>query len=500
MTIKHPNLARSTLINLAGAIIPAILMLVTVPLYIHLIGEARYGVLAIVWLLLGYFGVFDLGFGRAVANRIAALHEAPAEDRQRIFWTGLVISIFTGFIGGILLYGLGDWLFANAFDVHGPLRQEAEQAMPWLVLALPLAITISLLAGALEGRQEFFALTSSQMAGTVLYRILPLIVAYTGLNTLPYLIPAVLLGRLVSLLLLFINSHKKIPLTYRPRFSRAEARKLLSYGGWISVTGLISPLLTIFDRFVIGAKLGMVAVTTYTIPNNLGNYIAILPGSLQMSLFPRFAMLNDEEGAKLALRATLVLAAFMGPLITLALLLIKPFLTIWVGGSLSAAAAPVGQILLLGIWVNTLAFIPFAYLQGSGRPAIVAKFHLIELLPYMVALWILIDMFGIQGAAWAWDLRVGIDALLLFYAAHVFPGLISTSPASLPIIGAFVLANYGHKLSAEYLFLACIFLGGEVLWSLYTFERVFRARRVRSFSPKVLFADLFSIEDTDEKF
>lgn len=180
MTAPHPRIARSTLINLVGAAIPAALLLITVPIYLHLIGEARYGVLAIVWLLLGYFGVFDFGFGRAVANRIAALHDATAEERQGIFWTGLAISAVTGLIGGAILYLLGDWLFAHVFHISGSLRIEAENAMPWLALALPLAIIISLLAGALEGRQAFLALNGAQIFGTVLYQLFPLVVAYAG--------------------------------------------------------------------------------------------------------------------------------------------------------------------------------------------------------------------------------------------------------------------------------------------------------------------------------
>ena len=488
MTTPHPRIARSTLINLAGAAVPAALLLITVPIYLHLIGEARYGILAIVWLLLGYFGVFDLGFGRAVANRIAALHDATAEERQGIFWTGLAISAVTGLIGGAILYLLGDWLFAHVFHISGSLRIEAENAMPWLALALPLAIIISLLAGALEGRQAFLALNGAQIFGTVLYQLFPLVVAYAGWVTLRYLIAAAIIGRLLSALLLFALSYRHVPLSPRPRFALNQVKSLLHYGGWITVTGLVGPLLTVFDRFLIGAKVGMVAVTAYTVPYNLVMRLSILPGSLQTALFPRFAMVDPTEAKALAARAVLSIGAIMTPIVVIGLLLIKPFLILWVGPALAEKTAPVGQILLVGIWINTLAIIPFTYLQGRGRPDLPAKFHVLELLPYFAILWVLIDRLGVPGAAWAWDLRVLADTLLLFWAAQTTSGLSRTMASILPITGAFFLAFEMPYDSALYVGISLLLAGVSIGWSIASIpqdQRTALSRRLLSRTPPV---------------
>ena len=107
------SIGRHTLYNLAGAAIPSLLALVTVPAYLTLIGPERYGVLAIAWLILGYFGVFDLGLGKATSQRIATLRDADAAARARAFSTALVANVMVGLIGAALLWPAGWLMFAH---------------------------------------------------------------------------------------------------------------------------------------------------------------------------------------------------------------------------------------------------------------------------------------------------------------------------------------------------------------------------------------------------
>ena len=72
----------------------------------------------------------------------------------------------------------------------------------------------------------------------------------------------------------------------------------------------------------------------------------------------------------------------------------------------------------IGVFINSLGQVPFAMLQGAGRPDLTARLHLIEMPCYLLMLWLLIRSFGIDGAAAAWTVRVTVDALILFGLGH----------------------------------------------------------------------------------
>jgi O-antigen/teichoic acid export membrane protein len=99
-----------------------------------------------------------------------------------------------------------------------------------------------------------------------------------------------------------------------------------------------------------------------------------------------------------------------------AIILSNVFLKLWIGPEFAVAAAPLMRTLLFGTWVNGIAFVPFALLQAQGRPDVVAKFHALEIVPFIAVLWASIALLGLPGAALSWVLRVLVDTTLLYWA------------------------------------------------------------------------------------
>ena len=73
-----------------------------------------------------------------------------------------------------------------------------------------------------------------------------------------------------------------------------------------------------------------------------------------------------------AISLAYTLASICGP----AIIVGDSFMTLWMGATFASHAGPVVEILMIGAWINGVAFIPFSLLQAQGRPDVVAKFTL----------------------------------------------------------------------------------------------------------------------------
>jgi len=183
--------------------------------------------------------------------------------------------------------------------------------------------------------------------------VLPLLVAWLVGPSLGLLLAAALAARLITIFVLWRSCERLLTRDCRPRFDRGEARTLLGYGGWVTLTAMFGPVLVILDRFIIGAVLGAVAVTIYTVPFQLAQRFSILPGALVGALFPRLPTASESERANLTDKATRVLLSALTPPIFVAILLIAPFFHLWIGSRIGSQSAAVGVPILLGFWISS---------------------------------------------------------------------------------------------------------------------------------------------------
>lgn len=437
------SVSRHTAYNLVGAAVPIALALITVPIYLRLVGPDRYGVLAIAWLLLGYFGLFDLGLGRATSFRIAALRDASPQARADTFWAALTINLAMGLVGGAVLWLAGSLFFGHMFKVDEALRPEILASMPLLACAVPVATLTGVLTGAMQGRERFLETNTISVISTTLFQLLPLLWAWRFGPDLIGLLGAAILARAISLAVLMQRCHAVLARGQIRRLVKTEVPALLRYGGWVTTSSIFGPLLVIVDRFVIGGVLGAHAVTAYSVPFQLAQRIQVLPSALTTALFPKMSAAEGDERKAMAYDATHTLAALITPPVLVAIFLLEPLLSLWVGREMATLSTPLGRILILGFWANAFALVPFMKLQSSGRPDLVTKVLLIEIPPYLATLWAGMKLFGLPGSAMAFAARCIVDFVLLTWAAgRDFRPLPSLFSHLLMVVAAIALAGH----------------------------------------------------------
>lgn len=411
------SVKRNTAYNLLGSVVPLALALVTVPLYLRLVGPERYGVLSIAWLFLGYFGLFDLGLGRATAFRIAALRDATPEQRSTTFWSALATNCAMGLVGGLVLWAAAAYFYGYVIKVDEALRPEIMAAVPVLAASVPVATINGVFASALQGRERFAETNVISASSTALFHALPLAVAtFLGPNLL-WLLSAAMAARVVAGIALGAQCLKHFG-GKGITFDRKELTSLLKYGGWVNLTSIFGPILVFVDRFAIGSLLGAGAVAIYSVPYQLTRVVAVMPAALVNALFPRMSAADTNERDGMTAVATKMLALLITPAVLGGIYGLGLFLNLWMGGEIAEAATPIGRVLLVGFWVNAFALVPFTKLQASGRPDLVTKVLLAEIPIYLAALYFGLKEFGLLGCAVVFAGRCLLDYVLLSRVAR----------------------------------------------------------------------------------
>jgi O-antigen/teichoic acid export membrane protein len=414
-------LVKNTILNLLGMGLPLLVGIIAIPFAVKGLGKEGFGVLAIAWVILGYFGLFDFGLSRATTKFVSEmLGRGDVESLPSIIWTAVIVSFVLGIIGLIVLCAITPYLVETLLKIPYGLVHQAKLSFYILASSIPIILCSSSLRGVLEAAQRFDLVNLIIIPASMMSFIFPGLSFpfHLNLSTVVFLI---VLSRIAAALAYLFFCLKVFPIIkIKPKISIKNIKMMISYGGWISITNIVSPLLVYMDRFFIGSLISMASVAFYTVPYEMLVRLRLFPGAIMRAIFPEFSALSacssSERMEMLFVRSVEYILIIIGPLVVLLFTYAPSILQVWMGAEFVKNSLDVFRVLAIGVFVNSIAFIPFNLLQGVGRPDLPAKFHLVELFFYIALLWLLIQGFGIKGVAWAWSLRVIIDAILLFGA------------------------------------------------------------------------------------
>jgi len=420
-TPARPSLLSGTAWNLLGLVLPLGVAVIAIPWLMKLLGLERFGFLALVWAVVGYASVLDLGIGKALIRLVSRrLADGDRDGALALASMAAQLLLLVG-IGLALVLLLAAGLLLSRADAGSALpRDEAGGALVVVAALLPLVLFNSAQVAMLSAWQDFRRLNLLRALLSTLTYLAPLALALQGVGDLRGIVGSLLLVRLGSVLAYGWVCRRRCGWVPRPGgWSREDLGALIAVGRWMFIANLAGPLMAYLDRFVVGLQLPLREVAVYAAPGEIPNRLLMVPYALLAALFPRVAALGSDahERRQVLGQSLRWLGALMTPLVLLGVAFAVPAMTAWLGAETGPRSAIVLQLLLVGLWFSVLAMGPVTVLQAAGDLRQVALFYLLQVPLLLGLLWTLTDAWGVVGAALAVTLRHLVDAVGMLWLA-----------------------------------------------------------------------------------
>jgi len=436
-------------LSIAAQFAPLLAAVISMPYLARFLGPARLGLLTLFWVILGYSSLLDLGMSVALTRAVSKADAAGEHQRiPGIFWTAIMSQLIMGAVGTIVLLAATPFVVNSLLNVPKALIADAELALFACAAGIPLLLVSSSAIGLLQAVQRFDLTTRVQIPVSVSQYILAALCSLWW-PSLFLIVVTLLATRCIGTALLYRTACRVFPgLQEGFTFDFNEFPSMLRFGGWLTVSNLVGPLQVYADRFIIGSVFTVSAVAYYSVPLDASMRLLLIPASLMTAVFPALsaAGVNGcERVTQLSARSVRCICFTLGVPVTVAIVFSYDIMRAWMGAPFAAQSAPVLRIILLGIAANALARVSLAVLNASGRSDITAKIQLIELPFQMAATLLLLRLYGLRGAAWAWTARLVFETVVLFLFTKRVSGcrLLSVFDARLGIgIGALACLGF----------------------------------------------------------
>jgi O-antigen/teichoic acid export membrane protein len=396
--------------------------------------------------MLSYLVLADLGMA-AASTKFAGDRYARSDGvgEASVIWTAVALTTAVTSAAALALWVAAPFVLSAVLRVPPELQGAGvfvARVASIIAIARAVAGTVNTPAVVRLRWAGFTLATSGPIIAQVVAAPLVLAAASGGIATVAVVAAGASVLAAVANALYAVRLQPRL---WRPSLDKAVVLPLLRYGGPLVLSGIAAVPLVTADRFFLAHFRSTTTVAYYAVAMALAVTLASLPVAVTAPLFPAIVRLHaagaSEQLRRLHRQALQGIFLAITPFALMLALLGGPFLGIWAGPDYAQNSTRPFLIILLGLWFNALAYVPYNYLLASGRTALLAKIHLLEVLPYLAVTAVLTERWGAEGAAVAWTARVILDSALFFGAAKRSAGLAVTPTPERALFGLAAAAS-----------------------------------------------------------
>lgn len=420
----------NTLSNYALTFVSMIAALVMTPIVVRHLGQAGYGVAAIV---LAPFGVFETlagSFGRAMHRFIpVSLAEPDHRSLHRVFSTGVCGYVLIGLMGALLVQ-LFSGVLLGGDDIRPDLIKDGTLAIHVLAVWLVIGFPLWAYRKGLESIQRFDLMNLAHGIITVLRMVVVIVVFVLGYGSVTFFVASQLLGLLLCNWICRRQLHRCVPdLVFSPRLVDRKTLWMMGSFALATVLGTLGEILGGHGyRIFVGKAIGL---------HELGEFAAIM--TLQMTIFrlvdeltsafaPAVSAL-DAQGKGVNVAKLLVSGTKVSTLVAVSMAVVplaasKPFLNLWLGPAF-ARRDTLFCVVLIALVPFCLGNPAMHILYGLGKASVCGPIQFLRSFVGLAVAFIYVTYFqqGLTGACVIMFAAQGIGGIVLMLHGCSVTGL-----------------------------------------------------------------------------
>lgn len=407
------SMIKNSFINFLGLTVPLLAAIFCIPPTFSALGQSGAGLLLLIWTVINSSALLDFGLGRALTQILARSGTSETHSVVSIaFWFSVAIGAFFAailfFCSELIAVHFGDASYAGIFEI--------------LSLSIPFIVATSVLRGILEANKKFLIINAIRVPTGTLNFAAPLLVVLIASPDVELMAWWLAAGRLATFFLFLVAAWPFAHSTLLKIQNLNESRELATSGGWMTISNVSGPVISLVERFIIGGQISLQAVTVYATPQELVSKLSIVPNAISIAIFPEVSKggLDRRDLSEVYASCLSAVVCLTGVPTVFLFLFAHEILEIWIGADFALLATSALKLFAIGSFVGALAQIPFVVIQGRGGSRFTGILHFFEAIVVCAVLLVAVEKWSLAGALAVWIIRVLVDAALLFRRAQLY--------------------------------------------------------------------------------
>lgn len=294
----------------AGAIFSYINMFVNIgitflytPFMLNMMGKSEYGLYSLVYSVIAYLSVLDMGFGNAMV-RFVSKNQARGDKKKEHEINGLFLLLYLA--TGLISLIIGLILFANTQNLFGNTLNADEIAktkviMLILIGTISLSFPLSVFDSYAIASERFVFLKILDILKHLAIPGLMIPILFMGGKSIAMVIvtSAVTLGyHIITMIYCFKKLKMRIKLSFKD-VDKTLLKTITAYSFWVFLNIIIDSLYNNTDQVILGSVCGTTAVAVYAIAAKISSTNTSFSTAISSLFLPKITKtLEEKDGDK----------------------------------------------------------------------------------------------------------------------------------------------------------------------------------------------------------